>query len=236
MSVPKQSDQAWMSAAGAMPGLAPEALDAFPHPAAIIDAAGSIVAANAGFSAEAGLCSENGATATEALLEALAGEPGQTVSLPGSEGQRLVDLLAMPLAEPGWRLVMAIDRTVDVHMRSALAVSRRRFKELVEISSDHAWETAADGSFSMMSARGLAGRAGPDLVGVQPASLFAAASPEPAISPFATPVPVEGVEVWMNDPEGKALCFEVSAVPLFDKEGRWSGARGICRDVTRDRR
>ena len=234
--VPKQGDQAWIPAAGAMPGLAPGALESFPHPAAILDAAGGIVAANAGFSAATGLLSDGGAHAAEALLEALAGEPGPTVSLPTREGPRLVELLVMSLAEPGWRLVMAIDRTVDVHMRSALAVSRRRFKELVEISSDHAWETAADGSFSMMSARGLAGRAGSELVGVMPASLFAAALPEPALSPFTTPVPVEGVEVWMADPEGKTLCFEVSAVPLFDKEGRWSGARGICRDVTRDRR
>ena len=225
-----------MSTAGAMPGLAPGSLESFPHPAAILDPEGGIVTANDGFSAEAGLSSEDGGRAAEALLEALAGQAGSTVSLPGSEGQRLVDLLVLPLAEPGWRLVMAIDRTVEIHMRSALAMSRRRFKELVEISSDHAWETAADGSFSMMSARGLAGRAGPELVGVQPSSLFAESLPGPALSPFSTPVPVEEVEVWMADAQGNTLCFEVSAVPLFDKEGRWSGARGICRDVTRDRR
>jgi diguanylate cyclase (GGDEF)-like protein len=237
MRVSKQTDQAWMSAAaGGMPGLAPDCLESFPNPAAILDPEGRIVIANDGFSAEAGLSSEDGGHAAEALLEALTGQPGRTVSLPGREGQRLVDLQVLPLAEPGWRLVMAIDRTVDVHMRSALAVSRRRFKELVEISSDHAWETVADGSFSMMSARGLAGRAGPDLVGVQPSSLFADSLPAPALSPFSTPVPVEEVEVWMADSEGKPLCFEVSAVPLFDTEGRWSGARGICRDVTRDRR
>ncbi len=224
------------AAAGGMPGLAPDCLESFPNPAAILDPEGRIVIANDGFSAEAGLSSEDGGHAAEALLEALTGQPGRTVSLPGREGQRLVDLQVLPLAEPGWRLVMAIDRTVDVHMRSALAVSRRRFKELVEISSDHAWETVADGSFSMMSARGLAGRAGPDLVGVQPSSLFADSLPAPALSPFSTPVPVEEVEVWMADSEGKPLCFEVSAVPLFDTEGRWSGARGICRDVTRDRR
>jgi len=236
MRVPKQTDQAWMSATGAIPGLAPDALDSFSHPAAILDASGGIVGANDGFSAEAGLSSEDGGHATEALIEALAGQPGRTVSLPGRDGQRLVDLLVLPLAEPGWRLVMAIDRTVDIHMRSALAMSRRRFKELVEISSDHAWETAADGSFSMLGARGLAGRPGPQLIGIQPSSLFADSPPPPALSPFSTPLPVEGVEVWIADGEGNPLCFEVSAVPLFDKEGRWSGARGICRDVTRDRR
>lgn len=233
--VPKQSDQAWLDTAG-VAGLAPEALDVFPHPAAILDAGGGIVAANESFSPELGLASDDGGHAAAALLEALAGEAGRTVSLPGREGQRLVDLLVLPLTKPGWRLVMVLDRTVDVHMRSALTVSRRRFKDLVEISSDHAWETAADGSFSMMTPRGMTGRAGSELIGVQPAALFAPSLPSPALSPFSTPVPVEGVEVWMADPEGRELCFEVSAVPLFDKEGRWSGARGICRDVTRDRR
>src|SRR3546814_14291038 len=29
--------------------------------------------------------------------------------------------------------------------------------------------------------------------------------------------------------------LEASAAPLFDEEGRWSGARGVCRDVTEAR-
>ncbi len=232
-----QSDQAWLAAAaGVGSGLAPGALDAFPHPAAILDAEGGVTAANSSFSAEMGLAVDDGSRAADALIAALAGEPGQTVTLPGREGARLVDLLVLPLVQPGSRLVMVIDRTVDMHMRSALAISRRRFKELVEISSDHAWETGADGAFSMLTPRGLAGREGQTLIGVLPASLFAPQMPAPAMSPFSTPVPVDEVEVWLSDPAGGSVCFEVSAVPLFDKDGVWSGARGICRDVTRDRR
>jgi len=219
-----------------MPGLAPEALDSLPHPAAILDEAGAILAANTAFSTEHGLATEDGSRAAEALLAALDGEPGHIVSLPGRDGPRLVDLLILPLDRPGCRLVTAIDRTIDVHMRSALAVSRQRFKELVEISADHAWETDADGNFSMITPKGLAGRDGPDLIGAQPSALFDPAVPAPALSPFSTPVPVEGVEVWLRNIEGQSLCYEVTAVPLFDQEGAWSGARGICRDVTRDRR
>ena len=232
----KQGDQTRQALAGGLPGLAPESLDAFPHPAAILDETGGIVSANAAFSSEIGLATDDGLRAAEALLTALEGEQGHTVSLPGREEPRLVDLLTLPLDRPDWRLVMAIDRTVDVHMRSALAISRRRFKELVEISSDHAWETDAGGTFSMITPRGLAGRESADLLGELPASLFDPAMPAPALSPFSTPVPVEGVEVWMLDIEGHSLCFEVSAVPLFDSDGAWTGARGICRDVTRDRR
>lgn len=226
-----------------MPSLDPKALHVLPHAAAILDTEGRIRDANAAFSSQLGLASEDGTEASVPLLAALAYEmeapgeqAGRTVTLPGRDGPRLLDLLCLPLAEPGWRLVMAIDRTVDMHMRSALATSRRRFKELVEISSDYAWETAADGTISMVTPKGLAGRQPEELLGQQPDSLFDASAPPPAMSPFSTAVPVEGVEVWMRDAEGKALCLEVSAVPLFDEEGSWSGARGICRDVTRDRK
>ena len=219
-----------------IPSLDPKALDSFPHPAAILDAAGGVIEANSAFSADIGLISQDGVRAAQALLTALGEARGQTAALPGREGTRLADLLSLPLAEPGWRLVMVIDRTVDVHMRSALAVSRRRFKELVEISSDHAWETDAEGALVMITPKGLAGRDAGALAGVAPESLFDPSSPAPAMSPFSTPVPVEGVEVWITGADGHPLCFEVSAVPLFDKDGVWRGARGICRDVTRDRR
>ena len=220
-----------------IPSLDPKALHSFPHPAAILDEEGSVIEANTAFSADIGLIDQDGTRAAQALLTALAEEPGQTVALPGTEGNnRLVDLLSLPLTTPGWRLVMAIDRTVDVHMRSALAVSRRRFKELVEISSDYAWETDAEGVLVMITPKGLAGRDAKELVGMAPESLFDPASPAPAMSPFSTPVPVDGVEIWIADPEGAPLCFEVSAVPLFDKDGVWCGARGVCRDVTRDRK
>ena len=201
-----------------------------------------MIAANALFSDELGLVSEDRTEASIALLAALAREleggqsSGPGVELPGRDGPRQVELLCLPLAEAGWRLVAVIDRTVDLHMRSALAVSRRRFKELVEISSDYAWETAADGAISMVTPKGLAGREPGELLGRQPDILFDPAAPPPAMSPFSTAVPVEGVEVWVLDAEGLPICFEVSAVPLFDEDGVWSGARGICRDVTRDRK
>ena len=220
-----------------IPSLDPTALQSFPHPAAILDSEGGVVEANPAFAADIGLISQDGTRAAQALLTALEEQPGETVSLPGTDGaSRLVDLLSLPLANPGWRLVMAIDRTVDVHMRSALAVSRRRFKELVEISSDYAWETDGDGRLVMITPKGLAGRDAGELVGVAPESLFDPDSPIPALSPFSTPVPVEAVEIWIAGAEDGPLCFEVSAVPLFDKDGVWCGARGVCRDVTRDRR
>ena len=238
-----QSEYDRSPGAGGTYGLDPKALLAFPHPAAILDPEGRIAEANAAFSAELGLASEDGSEASIPLLAALAqtleesgGPPGRAATLPGKDGPRHLELLTLPLAEPGWRLVMAIDRTVDMHMRSALATSRRRFKELVEISSDYAWETAADGTISMVTPKGLAGLEPEKLLGQSPDVLFDSALPPPAMSPFSTAVPVEGVEVWMRDAKGQSLCLEVSAVPLFDEDGAWRGARGICRDVTRDRK
>ena len=101
-----QSEYDRSAGAGGRFGLDPKALLAFSHPAAILDPEGRIAEANAAFSAEFGLVSEDGGEASIPLLAALArtleesGEPaGRAVTLPGRDGPRLLDLLSLPLAE-----------------------------------------------------------------------------------------------------------------------------------------
>jgi diguanylate cyclase (GGDEF)-like protein len=223
--------------------LDPTAMDSFVEPAAVLDSAGRVLVANPQFSAELGLTDEDGGMAADAVREALDAPPANqgrsarpSIFVTGHSGPRIFDLIILPLRPRGRILVMAVDRTVDVSLRNALANSRTRFKELVEVSSDYAWETVADGSFSMVTPKGLAGMPAKDLIGSQPSRLLDPAAPAPAISPFVTPVPVDGVEVWMRHVDGTPLCFEVSAVPLYDDAEEWRGARGVCRDVTQDRK
>lgn len=214
----------------------PQALTSLTEAAAVIDRSGQLIFANALFSMEMGLVEASGAAVAEPVLIALGlvegGRARRNLQLKGRDGVRNVDLLAFPLATEDRVLVLAIDRTVDVALRDALAGSRARFKDLVEVSSDCAWETAADGSFSMVGPKGLAGVGSRALIGGRPSQLLDPVAPQPAISPFATPVPVSAVEVWMRHVDGRLLCFEVSAVPLYDDRGEWRGARGVCRDVT----
>ena len=60
---------------------------------------------------------------------------------------------------------------LERNLRAALADSRQRYEDLVEISSDFAWETDADGAFAFVSPRGALGYTAGALIGRIAASL-----------------------------------------------------------------
>ncbi|HVI52660.1 MAG TPA: diguanylate cyclase [Candidatus Sulfotelmatobacter sp.] len=225
--------------AGALTGM----LDLSKHgdPAAIVDGQGRILSCNPLFSEERGLAQADGVQVSLPLLpvleEAKAGRPRASVTLDGPQGSLTYDitLLSWPSeAAPLW-LLLVTDRTMDVSLRNALVESRARFRDLVKISSDYAWETDAEGHFSMITPRGLAGRSARDLIGRSAEIILDQTAPPVAVLPFTTPTPVHDAELWLRHEDGRSLCFEISAVPLYDKDGLWAGARGVCRDVTQDR-
>ena len=212
-------------------------LEQFPQAVAMIDGQGRILAANRHFSLSAGALAAEALAAASQRPGHAAGGPTPAVMVPAGDGTtRWYDLLTVPLAGGERRLEFITDRTVETHMRNALVESRARFKDLVAISSDFAWETGADGNFTAISPKGLAGRGPEQLIGSRPAALLDPDQPSPAVLPFAAPAPLDGVELWLRHADGRTLCFEVAAVPLYDRQGVWVGARGVCRDVTEDRR
>ena len=208
-------------------------------PAALVDDQGRVLDANAAFLAQPGFCEEsNLSSALQPALDcARDGTSRHTVSL--SQGKSIqtfeITSLALPSETGALWLMQAVDRSMDISLRNALVDSRARFRDLLQISSDFAWETDAQGCFSMITLRGLAGYAASDLIGKSGESLLDPNAPLLTLLPFTTPAPIKDVEIWLRDAEGHTLCVEVSAVPLYDKGGNWKGARGVCRDVTQDR-
>lgn len=129
--------------------------------------------------------------------------------------------------------VVALGRvaTLERRLRQALTESRQRYKDLVDISSDFAWETDADGRFVFVSPAGAIGYRADELVG-RLAADFLLPDFDDGMSPFGTAVPIERVEVWLRDAVGKPACLVSSAVPLIGADGAPAGARGACRDIT----
>ncbi len=222
-------------------------LDGYPGPVAVIDGENRLLHGNSRFTARLGLL-ESGTPATlsptlvRAVARMRAEAPGRatrhSVTLESDQGPVVLDLSLLPLAgaPEGRALLLADDRTMDVHLRQALTDSRARYRDLVNISSDCAWETDAEGRFTMVMPRGLAGRDPRALIGQPAADLLDPEAPAVVLLPFASPTPLTDTELWLRCPDGRSLCYEVSAVPLYDKEGQWAGARGICHDVTQNRR
>ncbi len=123
---------------------------------------------------------------------------------------------------------------LERNLRAALADSRQRYKDLVEISSDFAWETDADGAFAFVSPRGALGYTAGALIGRQAASFVV--EPRRADSlPFAARQSVERAEVWFRRADGELALLVCACLPLHDAAGRWCGARGVSRDITEER-
>ncbi|WPZ34952.1 diguanylate cyclase [Thalassobaculum sp. OXR-137] len=142
---------------------------------------------------------------------------------------------ALPVGEDGAVLLIGRDVSVDRNLRSALVDSRQRYRDLVEISADLAWETDAEGRFAFVSPHGGIGWSAADLIGRR-ADAFLVTPPGVTVdSPFRTREARQEMEITFRRPDGGEARLETAAAPLFAADGSWAGARGVCRDVTDDR-
>ena len=146
---------------------------------------------------------------------------------------RVVEATVVPL-EDSTALVLIREQALDTSLRDALIESRQRFKSLVEIVSDFAWETDAEGVFVFVSPQGALGWSAAELLGRR-ASDFLIDPSEAQVQVFRTDRPIADLDLWFRRSDGSAACLSVSAVQVLSREGRFKGARGVCRDLTADR-
>ena len=144
----------------------------------------------------------------------------------------MIEWEALPLASGQW-LLLGRDATLEHNLTLALADSRTRFKELLDLSSDYVWETDRAGRFTFISARGLLGWSAAEVVGRRPHELSLTAI-DALTTPFMTQTLVREAQLWLKDRAGNLRCLLTSATPRTDAAGQWLGARGICRDITEE--
>jgi diguanylate cyclase (GGDEF)-like protein/PAS domain S-box-containing protein len=205
--------------------------------AILVDSAKAILGANAkGQGLEAllkrGLVPEISALMDQSLESAKI--TSGTVMLSGTKGDVILDVTVIPRTPGDGLIVLTNDQTMERNLRSALVESRQRFKDLVEISSDFAWEIGADGTFVFVSPRGALGYPADDLVGHRPEKFVINAEDYTPL-PFLSKSGIEDMELWMRQADGTIACVVISSLPLITTDGTWQGARGICRNVTEDR-
>ncbi len=141
------------------------------------------------------------------------------------------DLAVLPLGQGG-ALVIGRCSSVERSLRDALIDSRQRYKDFVECSSDFAWETDTLGSFVFVSPRGALGYTASELSGCNARDYMHARNDDTQPLPFLSPVPREGLRIWMRAADGAAILLDTACIPLYNVSGRWTGARGVCRDIT----
>ncbi len=120
-------------------------------------------------------------------------------------------------------------------LRDALLDSRQRWRDLVAISTDLAFETDAQGRFVFLSPETVMGWPAQELLG-RPSALLLTDSAEAAFNPFSTDRSLRNRRVWLRDAAATISPMSVSAAPLFDAAGGFAGVRGVASDLTeRDR-
>lgn len=157
----------------------------------------------------------------------------QTVSLSQQNKTTFFDIILSPL-DDGF-LVFAKDTSLENNLRSALMDSRQRFKDLVEISSDFAWEVGPTGQFVYVSQRGAIGYDPNELIQKNSEEIVLRRDKIRSLNPFMSKTKLEREEVWVLRSDGDPACLMVSCVPLFNDNNDWVGARGVCRDITDER-
>jgi diguanylate cyclase (GGDEF)-like protein/PAS domain S-box-containing protein len=121
--------------------------------------------------------------------------------------------------------------------RDALAESRQRWRHLVSLAADLAFETDASGRFVLMMpdtalgwpAGSLIGQSSDRLVG--PPELFIGTNGV-TFNPFRPQQEVRRHRTWLRCGDGRLAIFALSATPLLDAAGLVTGARGIGIDIT----
>ena len=222
-----------------------EIIGDFPGPALLFGGRGAVLAANEAAkpvvaAIEAGRLAQIGETVARVYRDVHA--VAEKISLTDGDDETTLDVTLLPLgaghgADPRFVLVLSRESTLERNFVNALVSSRQLFKDLVGCSSDFAWETDAEGVLGFVSGPGALGYAARELYGRAPRSMLVEAADDGASPlPFETRVPVEDVEAWLFDADGKPACLVTSAVPVADDSGTWIGARGVCRDVTEARR
>ncbi|HEX9464997.1 MAG TPA: diguanylate cyclase [Alphaproteobacteria bacterium] len=207
----------------------------WPGPAARLDGHGEVVQANQAASVLLDeVTARAGRDGLAALVTSVQDGPARTdtIVIARDRVSLTYDLWIVPLpGSSGGALLLARDVSLAANLRQALTESRQRFKDLVEISSDFAWETDAVGVFTFVSPKGALGWSAADFVG-RPAASFIDDQDSKGASPFVTRTLIDQAELWLRRADGTPACVSISALPLIGADGAWRGARGVWRDVT----
>ena len=117
-------------------------------------------------------------------------------------------------------------------LRGALLDSRQRWRDLVALSADLAFETDDVGRLTFLHPDPALGWANGMIVGKDAGLLLSDGQDGVGFNPFRATIRVRHRRVWLRRGDGGVACLAFAAEPLLDTLGRVTGARGVGIDMT----
>ncbi|PPQ35853.1 sensor domain-containing diguanylate cyclase [Rhodopila globiformis] len=117
-------------------------------------------------------------------------------------------------------------------IRDALEESRQRWRQLVILAADVAFETDASGRFVLVIPDQALGWPIGSLIGQPSELLLGDDGASPVFNPFRPGTEIRRRRAWLRRYDGSLATMAVSVAPLRDAGGGITGARGIGIDLT----
>jgi diguanylate cyclase (GGDEF)-like protein len=116
-------------------------------------------------------------------------------------------------------------------LQGALIDSRQRWRELVNLAADFAFETDEWGRFTLITPDPALGWPAGALLGQAAATLLAEGA-DAMFDPFRITARIHRRQSWLKRGDGGIACLTFCAAPILDPGGRISGSRGVGIDTT----
>ena len=117
-------------------------------------------------------------------------------------------------------------------LRGALLDSRQRWRDLVGLSADLAFEADHLGRLTFLYPDPALGWTSAVMIGGDASTLLADGGDGAGFDPFRVTVRVRHRRAWLRRGDGGVVCLAFSAEPMLDSLGRIAGVRGVGVDVT----
>jgi PAS domain S-box-containing protein len=135
-------------------------------------------------------------------------------------------------------LGVIIDVSEVKRVEEAVRESRERFRNLTEMTSDWIWEVDENGCYTYASPKiyDILGYKTEEIIGKTPFDLMPTEEADRVFKIFnaiaAKQRPFDCIENINLHKNGRPVVLETSGVPTFDAKGKYTGYRGIDRDIT----
>lgn len=131
-----------------------------------------------------------------------------------------------------------VDITERKQLEELITKNERKYRGIVESTSDWIWEVDKDGKYVYASSKimGLLGYAPEEVVGKSPFDLMPAVEAKRVKAIFENVVSEKKPFLFLENinlhKDGREVILETNGTPLFDKEGNFNGYIGVDRDIT----